>query len=241
MTDYLFNTDGSLASTRPGSNKAFIGNQEVPFISAADLVTYAAIIYSESASQGLVTQITGGANVEREMARETYGMARAMFNYTIKKNQALQRANRGSYGLKQLLTDANYAKGKGTPIYQEYYTTGGDHLRRKLSTLAVIKIFTRNEGDVADIANSDIVGWDGRDVFTRYQAHYRFQTGLELGNPAHGQLYSRLGIQTIATGAASNPNVIAAGRKYTWLSVFTAGGSIFYALHPQAVAQGISV
>jgi len=238
-TSYHFNTNGALAKTESGADKAYVQGHEVPYISGSNLVTFAAIVYSESASSGLVNQITGGRSADREMFRENFGMVQAMFNYSIAKNAALRKAGRGSYGLPQLLNDKDYAKGRGSAIFNEYFGTGGDQKRRQYATLAVLKLFTKNINDVRDIATSGIVGWDGKDLYTRYKEHYRFKVGLELGNPSHGHLYNPLGIQTIASQAATSPNV--KGRQYTWQSVFTAGGSIFHRIHPQAAAQGISV
>lgn len=238
-TDYYFGGDGAVDNSVQGSDAAYFNNSKVPYIKASQLRDYAAIVYSEAASQGVVNKIQGGQNVEVEMMRESFAIAQTMFNYVIVKNAALSKAGKGNYGLKDLLVDKNYTKGLDSPAHQEYYGTAGDTVRRKMATLAILKLFTKNVGDVTDITNAGTLYWDGKDVFEKYKQHYRAKGGFELAHPNMGRLYENLGVQTISSVTATDPKV-SAKRKYTYQAVLVAGGTIFYKIHPEAAAQGIT-
>ena len=170
-----------------------------------------------------------------------------MFTYAMTRGAAVKKAGQ-FYGLNQLLSDSNYTKGIISAGHNEYFGSGGDQVKRNYATLAVIKLFTRDTGDVADVIQglSGAMYWDGNDLFRLFTTHFRAKNGFELGNPSHGQLYknvpvlARQTVNQITSSAASNPNVIKAGRKYTYLSTFTAGGTIFFKLHPEATGQGIA-
>ncbi|MEO1654244.1 MAG: hypothetical protein AAFU64_11915, partial [Bacteroidota bacterium] len=225
-------------------DKSFIWNQEVPYISGSQLRQYAATIYSEASFMGLVQQIAPGDPI-REMQRETFAIAYTMYNYAMAKGAAFRRAGR-QYGLRELLVDNNYTKGISSPAHQEYLMgQGGDDMRRKFATLAVIKLFTRQVQDVQDVIQN-LQGaqyWDGNDLFRLFKSHFRAKYGFELSNPQHGMIYQNVSVvrntQTITSSPASNPKV-STKRQYTYMSTMTAGGTIFFKIHPQAAAQGIT-
>lgn len=244
MATLIYNPDGSLANVQQGGpDKAIIGNQEVPFITGTQLRKYAATVYSESSFYGLAQQIAP-ANPLGEMTKETFAIAYTMYNYAMAKGAAFKRAGR-RYGLVELLQDSNYTKGINSPAHQEYYGAGGDEHRRRLATLAVIKIFTKQTADMQGVIQQlgGAQYWDGNDLFRLYTKHFRARNGFELANPAHGAIYQGVtvinGAQVIASTPATNPNV-AAKRQYTYMSTMTAGGTIFFKIHPEAAAQGIT-
>jgi hypothetical protein len=244
MATVRFSPDGALTGVEEGGiDKAFIGNQEVPFITGTQLRQYAATVYSEASFMGLVQQINP-SNPMREMQRETFAIAYTMYNYAMAKGAAFKRANK-FYGLADLLVDTNYTKGISSPAHYEYFGAGGDDTRRRFATLAVIKLFTRQTFDVQDVIQG-LQGaqyWDGNDLFRLYKSHFRAKNGFELGNPTHGAVYQNVSVirnaQVIESCTAQNPNV-AAKRRFTYLSTMTAGGTIFFKIHPEAAAQGIT-
>jgi hypothetical protein len=244
MATLQFSPEGALVNRQDnGMDKVLIGNQEVPFISASQLQQYAATIYSESSFLGLVQQIAPN-NPQREMQRETLAIAYTMYNYAMAKGAAFRRAGR-VYGLNDLLKDSSYTKGITSPAHDEYFTTGGDETRRRMATLAVIRLFTKQLGDLQDVVQSlqGACYWDGNDLFRLYTNHYRAKQGFELSNPAHGSIYQNVSVvrntQIISTCAAQDPK-ISAKRQFTFMSTMTLGGTIFFKLHPQATAQGIT-
>ncbi|MBL7775782.1 MAG: hypothetical protein JNK89_07240, partial [Saprospiraceae bacterium] len=138
-----------------------------------------------------------------------------------------------------------YVKGISSPKFNEYFLPGGDDTKRTFANLAVLKLFTRQVHDIRDIIFNiqQAAYWDGNDLFRRYRDHYRAKQGFELSDPAHGRLYQRVtivkGAQVIDSCPAQDP-LVAARRRFTFLSTMTAGGSIFFRIHPEAAAQGIS-
>lgn len=244
MATLQFNLDGSINNIQySGPDKAVIGQQEVPYISGSQLRQYAATIYSEASFMGLVQQ-TGSPDPIREMQRETFAVAYTMYNYTMAKGRAFKAIGK-RYGLQQLLVDSSYTKGINSAGHQEYFGSGGDETRRKLSTLAVIKLFTGQTQDVQDVIRqlNGAQYWDGSDLFRIYKKHFRARYGFELSNPAHGRIYQNVsvikGTQVIASTPAQNSNV-ASKRQFTYLSTMTAGGTIFFKIHPQAASQGVT-
>lgn len=244
MATLIYSTNGALENIQQGgADKVVIGGQEVPYISGSQLRQYAATIYSESSFMGLVQQIAP-ANPVHEMQRETFAIAYTMYNYAMAKGAAFKRAGR-RYGLKELLVDSSYTKGINSPAHQEYMGAGGDETRRRLATLAVIKLFTKQTHDVQDVIQNlnGAQYWDGNDLFRLYKSHFRAKNGFQLSSPAHGRIYQNVtvvrGAQVIASCTAQNANV-AAKREYTYMSAMTAGGTIFFKIHPQAAAQGIT-
>jgi hypothetical protein len=244
MASLIYNTAGALEDVRPGgADVAFYAGQQVPFITGSQLQKYAAIIYSESSFLGLARQINP-ANPAREMEREAFAIAATMFTYARAKGAAFQRANR-FYGLNELLVDSGYTKGINSPKYTEYFSAGGDENKRRICTLAVIRMFMRQFWGLEDVIQQlqGSMYWDGNDLFRRYRDHYRARMGFELSNPLHGRIYQNVtviqGAQIIASCPAQDPNV-AIRRQYTFLSTTTFGGTIFFRLHPQATAQGIT-
>lgn len=242
-----FQTDGSLRDVdEEGEDKAFYNGQAVPFITGSQLRQYAATVYAESASKGMLDKM-GYSNSANEMMRETFAIAYTMFTYGMTRGAAVKKAGQ-FYGLNQLLTDSNYTKGIVSAGHNEYFSAGGDQLRRSLATLAVIKLFTRDTSDVNDVIQglNGAMYWDGNDLFRLFTNHFRAKNGFELGDPAHGKLYKnipelyRQTVNQITSCPASNPNVMKTGRKYTYLSTFVAGGTIFFKLHPEATNQGIA-
>lgn len=238
----LFNVDGSLASIDDNTaDKAFIGKQEIPFISGAQLRSYAATVYSESSHNGIL-QFVAPNNILAEMQRETFAIAYSMFNYALAKSAAFKKAKR-SYGLADLLVDSNYTKGINSPQHQEYFGTGGDETRRRQSTLAVAKLFTKQTSDVTDIIQTLQGGgyWDGSDIFRKFPDHYRCRQGFELSNNLHGDVYKNIPnvAKSIQTCPATETRV-SEKRQFTFLSTMTAGGTIFFRLHPTAIAQGVN-
>jgi hypothetical protein len=244
MASLIYDASGGLLDVRQGAaDVAIYGGQTVPFITGSQLQKYAAIIYAESSFFGLAQQINP-TNPAREMERESMAIAITMYNYARAKGAAFKRANK-IYGLNELLVDTSYTKGINSPKYTEYFSAGGDENKRRLGTMSVIKLFLRQFTGVQDLI-TNLQGaqyWDGNDLFRRYRDHYRAKNGFELSNPAHGRLYQNVtviqGAQIIATCPAQDPNV-AARRSFTYLSTMTAGGTIFFRLHPQAAAQGIT-
>ncbi len=238
----LFNVDGSIASIDDDTpDKAIIGKQEVPFISGAQLRSYAATVYSESSHNGIL-QFVAPNDPAREMQRETFAIAYSMYSYALAKSAAFKKAKR-SYGLADLLVDSNYTKGINSPQHQEYFGTGGDETRRRQATLAVIKLFTKQTTDVSDIIQTLQGGgyWDGSDIFRKFPDHYRCRQGFELSNAIHGDLYKNVPKvnKTIQSCPATDAKV-SAQRQFTFLSTMTAGGTIFFKLHPNALAQGVT-
>jgi|GEM_PF-1973301 len=247
MASLTFQPDGTLTNVEEeGEDKAYLNGQAVPFISGSQLRQYAATVYAESASMGLLKQL-GYSDTTAEMKRETFAIAYTMFTYAMTKGAAMKKGGK-FYGLNELLTDSNYTKGMISAAHNEYFGAGGDQTRRNLATLAVIKLFSRDTADVADVVSglNGAMYWDGNDLFRLFTTHFRAKNGFELGDPAHGQLYRNIPVlykQTvnqITSSAASNPNVTNAGRQYTYLSTFTAGGTIFFKLHSQATNKGIT-
>lgn len=242
MATLFFNQDGSLKEFQTtGQDKAYIETQEVPFILGSQLQAYSAIVYAEAAGQALGQKLHGN-NYLQEMQKETFAMAYTMYTYAMEK----RKKTNGAYGLINLLNDKNYVHGLGTTGYQEYLRgSGGDEARRRCATLAVIKLFARHlQGPLEQQVIQQLQGaawWDGADLFTRFQAHYRAQMGFELSNSQHGYLYQNHNGKVISTIPAQNQRVISAGRQFTFLSTITAGGSIFFKLHPQAIQQGVGV
>ncbi|MDX2303334.1 MAG: hypothetical protein NW226_11065 [Microscillaceae bacterium] len=249
MATYYFNTDGSIANINQGGpDVAFIGNLQVQTVNATDLRKFAAIVYSESSFWGLVQQIAP-ANPFLEMQRETFGITFTMFTYARAKNAAMQRAGK-SYTFHDMLGDKNYTHGIGSTAYNEFLAdTGGDERRRKAVVLAVMRLFLgpQYQQDMQDVivGLDGAVFWDGNDLFRLFKSHYRAKQGFELSNPAHGAIYQNVSVvknaQVITSSPASNPNVIAANRQYTFMSTMTLGGTIFFKIHPQAAAQGVGV
>jgi hypothetical protein len=247
MASLNFQQDGTLEGVdEEGDDKAFYNGQPVQFITGSQLRQYAATVYAEAGSTGLLKQM-GYSNIEQEMKRETFAIAYTMFMYAMTRGAAVKKAGQ-FYGLNQLLTDSNYTKGIVSAGHNEYFSAGGDQTRRNLATLAVIKLFTRNTSDVTDVIEglNGAMYWDGNDLFRLFTNHFRAKNGFELGDPAHGQLYRnittlyRQTVNQITSSPASNPNVTKTGRRYTYLSTFTAGGTIFFKLHPEATKQGIA-
>ena len=244
MASLVFDPSGNLIDVQQfGPDAAFVGTEAVPIISGTQLRQYSAIVYAESSYQSLLREINP-TDPEGEMLRETVSIAAAMYNYTRAKGTAFHRAGR-VYGLQDLVQDANYVKGINSPGYQEYFGTEGDTDRRRMATLAVIKLFTRQLDDIRDILRN-LQGaqyWDGNDLFRKFPNHYRARMGFELGSPSHGHLYENVqvvdGVQVIPDCPAQDPKV-AARRQFTFMSTSTAGGSIFFKIHPQAMAQGIT-
>lgn len=244
MATLIYNTDAGLVDIQQdGPDKAVIGNQEIPFITGSQLRQYAATVYSESSFMGLVQQIAP-QNPLREMQRETFAVAFTMYNYAMAKGAAFRRAGR-VYGLNELLNDSNYTKGISSPAHQEYMGTGGDETRRRMATMAVMRIFTRQTKDLADVVQNlqGSAYWDGNDLFRLFQTHFRAKNGFELSNSNHGAIYQNVTVvrnaQIISTCPAQNP-AVAAKRQFTYLSTMTAGGTIFFKIHPEAAAQGIT-
>ena len=244
MANLIYNASGALEDIRPGStDAAFYAGQQVPFMSGSQLQKFAGIIYSESSFLGLAKQINP-ANPTREMERECFAIAVTMYTYARSKAAALQRTGK-VYGLNELVVDSGYTKGINSPKYNEYFSAGGDEGKRRMATMAVIRLFMRNFWGFEDILQG-LQGaqyWDGNDLFRRYRDHYRAKMGFELSNPLHGRIYQNVtviqGAQIINSCPAQDPNV-AAKRQYTFLSTMTLGGSIFFRIHPQAAAQGIT-
>jgi hypothetical protein len=244
MASLIYNASGMLEDIRPGTaDVAIYAGQQVPFITGSQLQRYAGIIYSESSFLGLARQINP-ANPSREMERECFAIAVTMYNYARAKGIAFQRANR-VYGLNELLVDSGYTKGINSPKFTEYFSAGGDESKRRMATLAVIRLFMRQFWGFEDIIQS-LQGaqyWDGNDLFRRFRDHYRAKKGFELSNPAHGRIYQNVtviqGAQIISSCPAQEP-AVARLRQYTFISTITLGGTIFFRLHPQATAQGIT-
>ena len=244
MANLIFNSAGALEDIRPGgADIAIYAGQQVPYITGSQLQQYAATIYSESSFLGLARQINP-ANPIREMERECFAIAVTMYTYARSKGVAFQRAGR-YYGLNDLLQDAGYTKGITSPKHTEYFSAGGDETKRRVATLAVIRLFMRQFWGFEDVIQS-LQGaqyWDGNDLFRRYRDHYRAKMGFELSNPLHGRIYQNVtviqGAQIISSCPAQDP-VTAGKRQYTFLSTVTYGGSIFFRIHPQAAAQGIT-
>lgn len=245
MANLIFNASGALEDVRPGGDDiAIYAGQQVPYISGSQLQRYAGIIYSESSFLGLARQIAP-ANPTREMERECFAIAVVMYTYARAKAAAFQRANKGVYGLNELLVDSGYTKGINSSKFNEYFSVGGDEGKRRMATMAVIRLFMRNFWGFEDVLQS-LQGaqyWDGNDLFRRYRDHYRAKMGFELSNPAHGRIYQNVtviqGAQIISSCPAQDANV-ALRRQYTFLSTLTLGGTIFWRIHPQAAAQGIT-
>ena len=244
MATLTYHTNGKLLDRREnGPDMAVFGNIQVPLITASQLQRYAAIIYAEASYPGLLREINPN-NPAGELWRETVGIAIAMYNYVRNKSAAFYRAGR-VYGITDLVNDANYVKGISSPKFNEYFLPGGDETKRNFANLAVLKLFTRQVYDIREIIMSmqQAAYWDGNDLFRLYKNHYRAKQGFELGDPAHGRLYQNVtiipGTQIISSCPAQDPYV-AARRQYTFLTTMTAGGSIFYRIHPEAAAQGVS-
>jgi hypothetical protein len=245
MASIYFDSQGAyVRADEEGEDKAFYNNQEVPFITGSQLQHYAATVYSESSFMGLVRQINPSDPLG-EMQRETFAVAYTMYTYAMAKNAAFRRAGR-SYGLADLLVDNNYTKGLSSPAHQQYFQQGvGDEDRRKLATMAVIRLFMRMVSDLASVIQSlnGAAYWDGNDLFRLYPNHYRCKQGFELGSSSHGSIYSNVSVvknpQIIQSCPATEPK-ISAKRKYTFMSTVTYGGTIFFRLHDEAKAQGIS-
>jgi hypothetical protein len=244
MANYVYGANGALVNVQNSStDKVFFGGQEVPYISATQLQRYAAIIYAEAASSSLVAQINP-TNPAREMERECMAIAITMYNYARAKNAALARRGQ-TYGLNELVYDSGYTKGILSPNFSVYFGAGGDDAKRRVATLSVIRLFMRQFSAVPDLltALQGAQYWDGNDLFRLFRTHYRAKKGFELSNSAHGRAYQNVrtiaGTQIITSVTAQDP-AIAALRQYTFMSTMTAGGTIFFRIHPQAAAQGIT-
>ncbi|TAG86652.1 MAG: hypothetical protein EAZ20_12370 [Bacteroidetes bacterium] len=245
MASIYFDTQGSLVRTdEEGDDKAFYNNQEVPYITGSQLQNYAATIYSESSFMGLVRQINP-SDPFGEMQKETFAIAYTMYTYAMTKNAAFKKLKR-SYGLADLLVDNNYTKGLSSPAHQQYFQQGvGDEDRRKYATMAVIRLFMRMVGDFAGVIQSlnGAAYWDGNDLFRLYPNHYRCKQGYELSDDAHGTIYQNISVvknaKVIQTCPATEPKV-SAKRKFTFVSCVTYGGTIFFKIHDEAKAQGIT-
>lgn len=244
MASLIYNSAGQLEDVRPGAaDVAYYAGQQVPYITGSQLQRYAAIIYSESSFLGLARQINP-ANPSREMERECFAIAITMYNYARAKGAAFQKAGK-FYGLPDLLADSGYTKGINSPKFTEYFGAGGDESKRRMATLAVIRLFLRQFWGFEDLLPllQGVQYWDGNDLFRRYRDHYRAKMGFELGSPAHGRIYQNVtviqGAQIISSCPAQDPKVIVR-RQFTFLSALTVGGTIFFRLHPQATAQGIT-
>lgn len=244
MATLTYSSNGVLLDRREdGPDVALFGNIQVPIITASQLQRYAAIIYAEASFPGLLREINP-ANPNGESWRETVGIAICMYNYVRFKSAAFAKANK-VYGLNDLVNDVNFVKGINSPKFNEYFAGGGDNTKRTYANLAVLKLFSRQLDDIRPIISSiqQAAYWDGNDLFRRYRDHYRAKQGFELSDPAHGRLYQNVrviaGAQVIASCPAQDPRV-AAKRQYTFLSTMTAGGSIFFRIHPQAAAQGVT-
>ena len=244
MATLTYNTNGVLVDRREnGPDVAVFGNVQVPLITASQLQRYAAIIYAEASFPGLLREINP-ANPTGELWREVVGIAICMYNYVRNKSNAFIKAGR-VYGINDLVNDVNYVKGINSPKFNEYFFGGGDETKRSFANLAVMKLFSRQLEDIRPVIVSiqQAAYWDGNDLFRRFRDHYRAKQGFELSNPAHGWLYQKVtvipGTQVITSCPAQDPKV-AARRQYTFLSTMTAGGSIFFRIHPQAAAQGVS-
>jgi hypothetical protein len=244
MANLIFDQTGGLADVQQSRvDAAFFNGVQIPFISGTQVQRYAAVIYSEASFLGLARQINP-ANPQREMERECMGIAISMYNYARAKGAAFQRSGK-FYGLADLLVDANYTKGINSPGFNEYFGVGGDDNKRRLATLSVIRLFTRQFGHLQGLV-TELNGaqyWDGNDLFRRYRDHFRAKHGFELSNSAHGRLYQNVtiiqGAQVIQTIEAQDANV-RSRRQFTFRSTVTAGGTIFFRLHPQATAQGVT-
>lgn len=244
MATLTFHSTGALLDRQENApDVAIFNGVEVPIITASQLQRYAAIIYAEASYPGLLREINP-ADPLGELWRETVGIAICMYNYVRNKSAAFYRAGR-VYGLNDLVNDSNYVKGISSPKFNEYFFGGGDDTKRNFANLAVLKLFTRQIQDIIPVIRQiqQAAYWDGSDLFRRYRDHYRARQGFELGDPAHGRLYQRVtvvpGVQVIESCPAQDP-LVAARRQYTFLSTMTAGGSIFFRIHPQATVQGIS-
>jgi hypothetical protein len=244
MANLIFDSTGALRDVQQANTDiAFFNGQAIPFITGSQLQRYAAVIYSEASFLGLTRQINP-ANPQRELERECMGIAVAMYNYARAKGAAFRRANR-SYTLADLLVDSNYTKGMNSPKFTEYFGAGGDNNKRVIATMSVIRLFTRQFSNLQDVIDG-LQGaqyWDGNDLFRRYRDHYRAKKGFELGHPNHGRIYQNVnviqGAQIISSIEAQDP-AVRAQRRFTFFSTMTAGGTIFFRLHPQATAQGIT-
>ncbi|MCB0531397.1 MAG: hypothetical protein H6574_01080 [Lewinellaceae bacterium] len=244
MATLTYHTNGVLLDRRDnGPDMAIFGNIQVPLITASQLQRYAAIVYAEAAYSALLHEISP-RDPRGALWRETVAIAIAMYNYVRNKSMAFYRAGR-IYNINDLVNDAAYVKGINSPKFNEYFMPGGDETKRTFANLAVLKLFTRQVEDIRSIIFEiqQAAYWDGNDIFRRYREHYRAKQGFELGNPEHGRLYQNVtiipGTQVIDSCPAQDPRV-AAYRQFTFLSTMTAGGSIFYRIHPQAVAQGVT-
>lgn len=244
MATLTYNTNGILLDRREnGPDIAFFGNIQVPIITASQLQRYAAIIYAEASFPGLLREINP-ANPAGELWRETVGIAICMYNYVRNKSSAFARSGR-VYGIQDLVNDVNFVKGINSPKFNEYFLNGGDETKRNFANLAVLKLFTRQIEDIRPIitAIQQAAYWDGNDLYRLFPNHYRARQGFELADPAHGRLYQNVtvvpGAKVITSCPAQDPNV-ASRRQFTFLSTMTAGGSIFFRIHPLAAAQGVS-
>lgn len=245
MASIYFDSQGALTRIDDeGDDKAFYNNQEVPFITGTQLQNYAGTVYSESSFMGLVRQINPSDPLG-EMQKETFAIAYTMYTYAMIKNAAFKRAGR-SYGLADLLVDNNYTKGLSSPAHQQYFQQGvGDEDRRKLATMAVIRLFMRMVGDMAGVIQNlnGAAYWDGNDLFRLFPAHYRCKQGFELSNENHGAIYQNVSVvknpKVIQTCPATEPKV-SAKRKFTFSSCTTYGGTIFFKIHDEAKSQGIT-
>ncbi len=241
MASLIFSSDGSLYNTQAnGPDKAYVGQEEIPYLSGTQLQTFAAIIYAESTLQSVVEQINP-YNPISEMEKEAFAIAYSMYNYTLARGAAEKRRGK-QFGMLELLNDPDYARSFATPQYQEYFEQGTDSLRARLATLAVIQLFTQQTQRYGPLIEQLQGGgyWDGLDLFRYFPKHYRARMGMELSEPVHGRLYEAVnlfkGAQPITSHQARTPQL---SREYTFLSTLTAGGSVFFCLHPQAKQQGV--
>jgi hypothetical protein len=233
MATYHFNLDGSLVSADPSGNAAVVGGRSFP-LTGSQLTMYAATIYAEASFMGLVQQINPN-DPEGEMQRETFAIAYSMFNYASAKKQ-----KDATYTFDRMLVDKNYTHAIGSPAYNEYFSAGGDSIRKKYATQAIIKMFTRNTADMLHVIQTLDGGpfWDGSDIYQRFRDHYRAKQGFKLSDPAHGRLYQNVtvvqGTQVIETVEGNNKWIQG---PYTFMSTMTAGGTIFWKFMPGSGAS----
>lgn len=206
-----------------------------------------AIVYSETTEKSLLVQLyPESKNLQKgekekfeiEMEKEALAIALTCLNYRKAKNDAFKKAGK-VYTLADLVVDANYTKGVGSDKNTEYYSEKADPLKKRIVKEAVALALSGKGGKVAEELNGAAY-WNSNNLFRLYPNHYFSKNGFELGKPAHGSLYKNVkNYKKISTQKATDPNR-SKKRSYTYLSTYTAGGSIFFKLHPEAIAQGIT-
>ncbi|MEO1654243.1 MAG: hypothetical protein AAFU64_11910, partial [Bacteroidota bacterium] len=242
MITYYFNEDGVQLDKKSGQDKVVYQGAILNNITATQFRKYAAIVYAEATYYDLISQISPNAPYE-VMKEETLGIASAMINYTTIRFQL----SNGDYNLDSMLSDTGYISSIGKRLYNEYLNTesGGDMYRRKAASLAVLKIFgyTRSQADIDRYQG--IMYWNGMNLY-RISSYvpYRAKVGFELSDPAQGQIYqnTHLASQTkvLTSTPATATSTISRNMTYTYFSSHTAGGTIFFRLHSQAIRAGIN-